>query len=420
MNNFKRIRILIFLVFTSLFLFKTRDFDETSASLIDISNLHRILSLVILLFLSIQYNLTLRIVKNNNLVLKFYGIYIVTGFLSTVLFSDIILLSFWKLIEILSVSLAILYINKLCYINFEYFEYVFRLMVNYLKLIIIVSLVGLIIFPNVALQPPSQYQEAFLPYMIYGSILRINPNTMGLIAALIFIYSFLDYSISKKKLTNGLWILILVFVMVFAQSRTTLLALSLVYLIYVFKSKIISNFFKIFTTTVVFVLIYFNVNLLTKYIGRGYEIDHLSKLSGRLDWWNYAYGVYLDSSLTERLVGLGFNTANRNLLSQLDAGTASSLHSDYIDSLISSGVIGFSMIIFCFLTVIFNIYKKRSLLKYDSLFVKLSLMTILMFTRSFSGTTISFHNFFLICFLVLSIGIINYPFKNNSILNPIN
>ncbi len=157
-----------------------------------------------------------------------------------------------------------------------------------------------------------------------------------------------------------------------------------------------------------------------KYIGRGYEIDHLTKLSGRLDWWVYAYETYLDSSLLERFVGLGFNVANRNLLYDLDDVGASSLHSDYLDSLISSGIIGFSMIFICFLTLIFKIYKKRRLVKHDSLFIRLSLIFILLFIRSFSGTTISFHNFFLILFLIISIGIANYSYERNSTSHYVN
>ncbi len=243
MDNFKRIRILIFLVFTSLFLVQTRSFNETITDLIDFSNLHRFFSVLILLFLSIKYNLNLSVSKNNNSVLKYYGIYIFTGFLSTIFFSEIIYLSFWKLTEILSIFFAALFINKLCSINFQYFEYVFNLIITYLKFIIVLCLVGVIIFPEIAIQPPSQYQEAFLPYILYGSIIKINPNSIGLIAAIIFINSIVNYLISKNKLKNGIWIIILFLVVVFAQSRTSLLALIIALVFFIVQSKIISNFF---------------------------------------------------------------------------------------------------------------------------------------------------------------------------------
>lgn len=409
MKNILKVNILISLIFFSLIIFQTRSLSEAEDSSISLLNLHKIISVVLLFAISIHFVIKNRFKTKKNKILIFYGLYIFIGLISTIFFSNWIGYSIWKLIEVSSVFFTVLYIYKLSTNNFYYLQYSFNLILKYYKFLIIISIIGVFILPDIAIRPPSQYQESFLPYMLHGAIAKINSNSLGMLAAIILFTSIVDYFDSNNKGKILLWIFISIIVLVFAQSRTALGSLLIILAGYLFFTNRISRFFKITITILSACLLYMNMNSILLYIGRGYDIQHLEKMSGRLDWWAVAWNTFIQSSFFEKVVGLGFGVANRTILRNIDFEEAASLHSDYVDALISSGFVGVTMLVFLVLIVVFNILKNKKIIIYSSFYLKLVGVSLLILIRSFTGTSIAFHNFFLIFFLIASIGIIEYP-----------
>lgn len=402
------IRKLIFLIFLSLFLFQTRSLSDAQDSSLGIANLHKVISVVLVFGLSLNYFFKCNIKSKPNNFLKIYGLYLFTGLISSIFFSDWVGYSLWKLLELYSVFFAVMLIHKLAFFNFSYLEYSFNLVIKYFKVLIIISLLGVLVVPNIAIRPPSLYQDAYLPYQLFGSLIKINANSLGMISAILFFISIVDYFYYKKKRSVILWITISLVVMIFAQSRTSVGSLLVIMTFFGLITNKISRFSKLLISFIGFYVVYINLNSIILYLGRGYDIQHLEKLSGRLDWWLSAWETFIQSSVLEKIVGLGFAISNRVILRDIGHGEAATLHSDHFDSLISTGFFGLLMIWLCFGMVIFKIFKNISIIKHNPLLIKLSGVFLLLFFRSFSGTSITFHNFFLVIFLISSVTIIQY------------
>ena len=332
MKQIKRVRILIFLIFLSLVIFQTRSFSEAENSSVGLSNLHKIVSILLVLGLSIHYLLTFGYRRIKNKALALYGIYLFVGILSTLLYSNWIGYSLWKLAELFSVFFSVLFIYELSKINFFYYQYAFNILLKYYKYFILLTIFGIVIFPSLAIRPPSQFQDAFLPYMLHGSIAKINSNSLGMMAAIIFFTNTVDYFNSKNKKSIIIWLIISFLILIFAQSRTALASLIVILIGYLFFTKKLSNLGKVVIVIASAGLFYLNINSILKYVGRGYSIEHLDKLSGRIEWWTSAWDTFIEASPMEQMIGLGFGVANRTILSDLDFEEAASLHSEYVDA----------------------------------------------------------------------------------------
>ncbi len=413
--QFHKINILIFLCFVSLLLFSSRSFSNAQENAIVLNNIHKVISIIIALFLSIVFILNLKKLLKPPKAFLLYGGYIFIGLLSTFFFSKWIGFSLWKLLEITAIFSIVYFVWIVSGDNKYFLNFTFKLILKYYKFLVLLTLLGVILFPNIAIIPSSQYQEAYLPYILQGAIVKMNSNSLGVMGAILFFISFvrlLDKNVKANKKHNLFWLILSGIILIFAQSRTSLVALLLVLILYLIINRKLSFFFKLFIFSFSFVSIFLNFNNILLYLGRGYNIQHLEKLSGRLEWWSIAWDTFINGSLMEHLIGMGFGVANREILSSIDFEDASTLHSDYVDSLISTGFIGSLFLISSLIFTFVRIVKNYNLIKSTRYYSEVVGVFVIIVIRSFSGTSIAFHNFFLIMFLITMINILSIKKAN--------
>jgi len=147
------------------------------------------------------------------------------------------------------------------------------------------------------------------------------------------------------------------------------------------------------------------------YLTRGVDAERLATLSGRTIWWETAILEYGSAGVVEKLIGMGFATASRNILSdKLGAEGAATLHSDYIDALVSSGALGFVMILLIMFGLLWKAYR-HAVKSGDAIAMEILGVVVILMVRSFSGTTVASHNVFLI--LLFSIAVYLRVFYQN-------
>src|SRR5690606_2880783 len=272
------------------------------------------------------------------------------------------------------------------------------------RFILMVTLLGVIVLPSVAIRSPlsseslAAYGTPIMPYQIFGSIIQVNPNTLGALAAVLLFVHGRRYIGGDRRPANTAWLLRSVVFLIFSQSRTAWAGLLIAFGAGIVTSRGVSAAKKILVATLILALAALLADPIYDYLSRGVGADRLLRLSGRVGWWEAALEHFSSADLLGKVIGLGFMTANREILvNEFDAGAAATLHSDFVDALISAGVIGFLTII---LAVFITTWRAFGLLRRDPGQLPLELFGVLLIlgVRSFTGTTLASHNVFLVLF----------------------
>ena len=137
------------------------------------------------------------------------------------------------------------------------------------------------------------------------------------------------------------------------------------------------------------------------FVLRGQDTERASRLSGRLTYWTAAIPVWQQSPI----IGGGLETASRLLvLDDLDTakGSASNLHSTWVEALVGTGAVGLGALLLSLLTAWARSLKRA----FDgaSRIVPAVLLTALLI-RSLTGGTIQGGGDVLLLFLALAIGL---------------
>ena len=398
----------VYLVLMSLVIFSTRDFEQAQRAFVDVGNIHKVAGLLLAFLLLITQFLTKSVIPNNiSAPQKAYFFYIISAFISCY-FSEVFIFSMWKLFEILVVFMVSLYVFSYACKNLLYAKHFYETILMFFKVIIVFALIGAMLFPSDALVSPiteqaiAAYGQAYLPYQLYGTIILVNANSLGLIAAILLIVKFIRYLYGERSVTNTSWLIIAVLVFIFCQSRTALIGLLLSFLTVILFSKRQSALVKIVLLISASGLIYFLVDYIILYATRGYSFDRLSTMSGRTIWWEYVIDAFFKASLPEQFFGMGYMAANRLILTEMGHAGASTLHSDYMDALISVGYLGVTLMTLSIIGLLLASWKAVRSSK-NVLSIEMLGITILLTIRSFTGTVVSSHNFFLILFFSVSI-----------------
>jgi len=397
----------LYLIFISLLIVATRDFNQAQQSAVGLSNIHKILSIPLIIVMVLYYFLKKMTMIKLPIQIVMYILFIVIAFIGSLFSSNWIGYSLFKILEIMAVILTIIYFWDLSYQYPFVIKKIYNYTIKYYKILIISSIVGAVLYPNIAIRPPSMFQDAYLPFQLFGSIVSINANSLGMLGAIIFFISFISMFKSKNKLAF-FWLLISLTIVIFAQSRTSVIGLLLVISIFLLinaNSGIIKKIIIVIFGIALFLL---SLDGLTAYLERGYSIKHMEKLSGRSQWWEYAWNYFNNSDIFYQVFGGGFGTASREILTKMGHPDASTLHSDYMDSLVSTGYIGSLFLLLMNLSVIYMLIKNFNSIKKDYFLIELSGVLILLLIRSFTGPTLVTHNFFLIMYFILIINFIYY------------
>jgi len=401
-----------YLVFISLLLFSGRSIGEASTNPITLANFHKVAAIGLLLFLLAIYFLRKGLPRNWPKGLVFFGCFIVVSVISTFLYSPWVLFSLWKSMEILAVFGVALFVLHKSRSDGSIIERYYEAILLFFKFLLITVLAGLILFPDEAIQMPlsdkafTGYQEGVIPYQLFGVIIQINPNSIGMIAAILLYICIVRIMSSdrKSRLKKIIEIMLLLTILVFAQSRTAWIAflLSGVFAMVIFasrKKKIIALIviFSVGTVT------YLNKATLYQYMTRGMSETRVMQMSGRINMWDVAIKRFDATDLENKIFGLGYMYANRMILAtELGAEDRATLHSDYIDALISNGWSGLAALILSILYALRNILVGLIRpLQANPRFLELGGILIILVVRSITGTTFASHNHFLVLFLII-------------------
>ena len=411
--------ISIYLIFASLLLFATRDFSQAQNSAISFANLHKVVAIALALGLNTHFLLKHGLKKKLPVAIKSYFFFILIGILSSIFFSTWLGYSLWKIAEILAVFMTVLFLWEKSSSQFDFIENSYDLCIRFIKLLVLLTICGIFIYPNEAIRSPTnEFHDAFLPYQLFGTIAQINANSLGAISAIIFYITFVRITSKKEKRTPLMyfWLILSTIVLIFAQSRTSIGALGFSLIFYLFLFRGTNGLFKFGILGIFTALLLYNFETFLLYIGRGYSIEHLDKMSGRMVWWEAAWLSFQNADFLKQIIGLGYGTANRTLLTSIGYDDASSLHSDYMDSLISTGFLGATFLSFSVLFSLKKILSKsRSILKSPMLIEAVGVFLII-FIRSFTGTSIATLSIFLLLFFICIFIIYNY--RENEVYLP--
>lgn len=420
MPIFRQEMIPLFLLLLTFLLLENRDFSQAQSSPVSLSNLNRLIGITGAFFLATYALLKNGIPTRLPVILKLYSIYLFTALLSSFFYSDWFFYSIWKVLEVSTTFIIIIYFVRLHQINENALPTLYQTCLGFFKFLIIMTIIGVFLNPDMALLPPTgeatveAFGEAIVPYQLFGTIFRINANSLGGMAAILFLVSGLRVLYAPRSRSNKIWVFISFSVLILAQSRTAWLGLFASILLLLLINKSISKTFKFISWGVIFIgLTVFLSNILL-YLTRGVSFNNLQNLSGRSVWWKIAIDEYFNSSFFEQVIGLGYMTSSRTILSAALDKTVATLHSDYMDALISTGIIGLFCLLFVSIGLFVNVIKASRIP--ELIVLELSGISIILIIRTITGTTIATHNIFLLLFLTIS-TYLSYIIQKNLSVN---
>jgi len=200
-------------------------------------------------------------------------------------------------------------------------------------LLLLFAWAGVVLWPSEALEAPSARLHGIFPIEGSNAI-----GTSGAILAIVALSRLLPIERHKQK--RAWYFAILgygVISMIMAQTRNALAGFVFaVLLILIFSHR--TWMAALLSLGLSPVVLYTGLKGgLINYLQREQQQDTITSLTGRMDWWLYAWNQWLQHPLT----GLGAYAAGRfGVLGKLGAGAASSLHSDYIEVLVGTSFWG--------------------------------------------------------------------------------
>lgn len=246
-------------------------------------------------------------------------------------------------------------------------------------------------------------------FNIFGFYISVNANTLALIAAFAFLFVFYEFLVFKKKrkIIISLWY---IFIILLSGSRKGLLTIIvgfilLIYLMYP-KKRIRNILVTIIILTIAFLSILYIPSL---YNLIGYRIEPLI---------NFIMGnTYEEASLETRVsfIELGWNYIIQRPLrgygldcfKYLPRAYNTYSHNNYVEILVSSGIVGFILYYFSY---VFYIIRGMSAIKKDTGIVKLCFSFIIIILVM-DYAMVSYYDRFILTILMFGIAQINISSK---------
>lgn len=400
---------LIFLIF-SMFFQKKRDFYSATSEPLS-GRILRILGMIIIVFIILS-----KLVKKQTFIIytkfiTFYIFYILLAVPS--LFAapkEIFLITLWKFFELIFSIFFFFYIlNSNSYDKF--------------KLIFLsIFIINIIAFFNIFIPNSRVYGIGILP-MLYPKFPVINPNTLGFLSTLSILFLTFNFLNFNKPSLKLLLYFISIFNFIFAQSRTSIVALSLSLLLGISynKKNLIIKSFSIFMTIILIFLffsasyypeLFYKIHInktLLEYVLRGQELGKgsFTTFSGRKIMWQEALKYVKENPL----IGNFYYGTRVFIRKYLNWSDLSSLHGGYIESFFNSGVLGgLSFCLFIISTFIYSL-KISKLFKKEFFTINLAFIVRLFFSSS-PLTYFGFETLFFLSYMAFLVKLEKEAFHN--------
>jgi len=283
--------------------------------------------------------------------------------------------------------------------------------------IVLAAIVGAVIDPAKA----TEYKKGMVFGMLRGSLILINSNSLAVCAgalAICFMSRFMNSLVAKQKFYYGALCAVNIAVMIFAQSRTCIVAF-VVSLFFLFSRKRFKYLLAGMLITLPLTAVYtmtsdtnFLEKGIEKYLRRGQSEKQWQTLSGRLTAWEYSWGKFKESPMLGygMEAGVRFGAVSKEL-------QGSHLHSSYFETLLNSGLVGFIPWLLCLFFVAKRMLSKfvsppgwfdEAMRKYHT---EMSAVFMFLLVRTFTGTTFVRFDYFFMLYLAL----IGYVFSVKSL-----
>jgi O-antigen ligase len=400
----------VYLSFGSLLLFRIRSYTEAAEAQLDASSLHKVAAVILIFGYVGSVLLSRGLSRRWPATIVFFSGYLFVGILSLQR-SEHLAYSGWKLAELGSVLLVALYVLRVSRGDPVFATRAYRAWLGYLSLLLVSALVSAIVLPEEALRFPvseetaQAYGDPLLPIQLWGVLVQINPNSLGAAAAILLfvqVMTWLEVP-GERTLRRLVWICVVAGVLILAQSRTAWLGFAIALVVGLAGSPAIRRGTKAFAAAAAAVAVLAGATYVQAYVTRGASAEHLAKLSGRTEWWTVAIREVLNADALGQLLGLGFMSANRSLLANRLGTEAATLHSDYIDALVSTGFVGVGLFIgaiAAFTWLVAALYRRRIR---SPLRTQITGIACILGVRSVTGTTFAVHNHFILGYVLLAV-----------------
>lgn len=208
-----------------------------------------------------------------------------------------------------------------------------RIVVGYMIILVASAWLGLFLLDDPALRPT---RSSVLPYQLQGVVPVVNPNSLGIMAALVLVYGICIRSISGRVR----WVIgiVAIVTMIAAQSRTSwIICVASIACVAVAQKRRNLRLAVVALGASLVGSASFQW-LVQSYMQRGVPSAHLETLSGRTDMWEYGLKVFSRNPY----FGSGYAAAARldAVVGEANLPGASAMHNAWVDLLVGVGVVG--------------------------------------------------------------------------------
>ncbi len=203
---------------------------------------------------------------------------------------------------------------------------------------------GAALWPDIALTKQMEYGESgigLIPVQLSGVFPDVSANRVGEYSALLCCVALARllpvkgwHRVMKSWYS---WMFLASFTtMIFAQTRSAILGFGVgVFFIFLFSGRVRLGT-VIVVGSVLFIVITGSGGILYDYLRRGQTPAEMATLTGRIQWWEFAWKKFTDAPLT----GFGAWAAGRFLIMGAIGNNIGSMHSDWVEVLVGTGFAG--------------------------------------------------------------------------------
>lgn len=226
-----------------------------------------------------------------------------------------------------------------------------------LVVLIVVVYVEIPIWPEIALSKGYREEMAMIPFSLEGAIPAQDANAVGLLAAIVGIVALVRILLAPASRILYIPIFVIcLLTMVLTQSRAPILA----FLVAAAVVLVANRRFGLLAMSGLFlcaVLLTRYFQLVYEYMRRGQDTQQVLSLTERVTWWQASVEAVRESWLG----GYGANAGGRYILKYaLGEEGVSTVHSQWIEVLVDTGVVGLILVSVGLLATSFWLFRLRS------------------------------------------------------------
>lgn len=397
----------ILCLFGTCLSFASRTVSEAQAGLFSSDNLLRMaflpLAFFSILYFSWKWNLFRRVIIPAPLTWIF-----LFWFLSAFAFlnNNWLSYSFVKWVEYFVAFMGAVYVASMTQVDDDFSEKALNAIKLFVSFLILTVLVGIIVSPTKALYTGensySAIRNALLPILLSGWIIPLSSTSVGMLSGILFYVLIVEKLSIRERASLGecIWEGCLIACIILSQSRTAIFSVALAFLVY-FLFFYRGAVLKLLLFFLGIVVVVFGASTIMTFLLRGQSRDLLFSLSGRAEWWTYAWNYFLKSSWFCKFFGNGFAAGEKLVAAQSNA-VMYTLDSEWFAILISNGLLGVFLYLMFWLSTIKQIFTAYCIDRSNVILAETVGVLLIIFVRTFTVTTLAVHSYYvLICFFAI-------------------